>query len=321
MRRVLVTGATGFVGAYIARDLLARGHDVHCLVRPAYRSWRLDGSDARLHVVDMLDRPALDDLLASIRPHWVLHLAAYGAYASQADVTLCVRTNVEAAINLMESAASSGVERFINTGSSSEYGFQDHAPSEDEPVEPNSLYAVTKAAATFYAQHLAALGSLHATTLRLYSVYGPYEEPTRLIPRLALAGLQGTYPPLVSPDIARDFVYVDDVARAYVLALEADIPAGRVYNIGTGTQTSLAQAVEVSRSLFGIAAPPAWGSMAERKWDTTTWIANVERAQRELAWFAATSFEEGFRRTAEWIGASDERRHFYNASAAERDGT
>lgn len=322
MRRVLVTGATGFVGANVARGMLARGHEVHCLVRASHRTWRLEDLDGvQVHVIDMLDRAAVDALLSHTRPNWILHLAAYGAYASQSDVALCVRTNVEASVILMDAAAAHRVERFVNTGSSSEYGFKDHAPDEDEPTEPNSLYAVTKAAATAYARLLAQTSGLHTTTLRLYSVYGPYEEPTRLIPTLALAGLRGTYPPLVSPSVARDFVYVDDVVGAYVAVLEAALPPGRVYNVGTGVQTSLGAAVEVSRSLFKIERPPDWGTMAERKWDTNTWVANISRIRRELGWNPETSFEEGFRRTAEWIAASDDRRQYYETSRAGRNGS
>ena len=318
--RVLVTGATGFVGANVARGMLAQGHEVHCLVRASHRPWRLAGLDgARVHVVDMLDRAAVDALLSRTRPSWILHLAAYGAYASQSDVALCVRTNVEASVILMEAAAAHGVERFVNTGSSSEYGFKDHAPDEDEPTEPNSLYAVTKVAATAYARYLAQTSRLHTTTLRLYSVYGPYEEPTRLIPTLVLAGLQGTYPPLVSPWVARDFVYVDDVVRAYAAVLGADVPSGRVYNVGTGVQTSLAAAVEVSRSLFGIARPPDWGTMPQRTWDTNTWIANIGRVRREVGWRPETSFEEGFRRTAEWVAAPGRRDAYYETSRAGRN--
>ena len=319
--RVLITGASGFVGANVARGMLADGHEVHCLLRAAHDPWRLAGlSGAHLHVADLLERSEVDALLERTRPQWILHLAAYGAYASQADVTPCVRTNVEAATVLMDAAAAHGIERFVNTGSSSEYGFKDHAPDEAEPLEPNSLYAVTKAAATAYACLLGRTGRLHATTLRLYSVYGPYEEPTRLIPSLVLAGLNGAYPPLVSPSIARDFVHVDDVVRAYRVAARAGVAAGRVYNVGTGVQTSLADAVGVSRALFAVEQPPDWGTMPERKWDTDTWVANISRARAELGWVPEISFEEGFRRTAEWIAASD-RRRYYEAARAGRKGS
>ena len=315
-RRVLITGATGFVGANVARRMVARGHDVHALVREDRRAWRVrDIGDAmRFHVVDLLDKRAVDALFAAVDPQWVLHLATYGAYASQADVARCVRTNVEATVNVLDAAAGHGVERFVNTGTSSEYGFKDHAPDETEPTEPNSLYAVTKAAATAYARHIARQRGLHVTTLRLYSVYGPYEEPSRLIPTVILRGLSGEYPPLASPDIARDFVYVDDVVAAYEAALAADVPPGAIYNVGTGTMTSLRDVIAVSRAQFGIAAEPAWGTMEQRAWDTPTWVANTARTRAELGWNASTTFEDGFRRTTAWLSESPERRSFYETT-------
>ncbi len=314
-RRVLITGATGFIGLNVARHMIERGHAVHALLRPSRRSWRRDDlGRATLHGVDLLDRPALDRLFAALRPEWVLHLAVYGAYASQTDVTTCVRTNVEATINLLDAAARHGVEHFVNTGSSSEYGFKDHAPDELEATEPNSLYAVSKAAATAYAQNVGRSGKLRVTTLRLYSVYGPYEEPTRLIPTVILRGLAGGYPPLVAPETARDFVYVGDVVSAYEAALLADVPPGAIYNVGTGTQTTLRTVVDVSRAHFGIAADPPWGTMEQRAWDTSTWVANTARIRAELRWSASTTFEDGFRRTAAWLSASPERRSFYEAA-------
>jgi nucleoside-diphosphate-sugar epimerase len=314
-RRVLVTGATGFVGANVARRMVQLGHEVHALVRSGYRPQRLDGAGTvERHVCDLLDRTAVDALLASVRPDWVLHFAAYGAYETQSDAARTVRTNLEATVHLIDGAAAHGVERFVNAGTSSEYGYKDHAPGEDEAVEPNSLYAVTKAAATAYARNAGRTGKLHTTTLRLYSVYGPFEEPTRLIPTVAIYGLRGEYPPLAAPEIARDFVYVDDVAGAYEAALAADLPPGAVYNIGSGVQTSLRAVAEVARAEFGIAAEPRWGTMAERKWDTTTWVANTARAAHELGWTASTTFAEGFRRTVAWLSESEERRSFYETA-------
>jgi nucleoside-diphosphate-sugar epimerase len=318
VQRVLITGATGFVGANLARRMLELGHELHCLVRASHRPWRLRdaGAGLRLHVADVTDRAAVDALVATVRPQWVFHLAAYGGYSTQLDAGRCVRTNVEGSVNLIDAAARHGVERFVNTGSSSEYGFKDHAPAEDEPTEPNSLYAVTKDAATAYARYAGRSGRLHATTLRLYSVYGPYEEPTRLIPTVTVSGLEGRYPPLVAPEVARDFVYVDDVVAAYEAALEAAVPAGAIYNVGSGTQTSLRTVIDVSRAHFAIAEEPQWGSMPNRAWDTTSWVANVARVGAELGWKASTPFEEGFARTATWVAQTAERRSFYQTARA-----
>src|SRR5262249_5612399 len=134
--------------------------------------------------------------------------------ATQTGIDRMMATNFMGCVNLLDACAEIGVESFVQTGSSSEYGYKDHPPAEDEALEPNSHYAVTKAAATHYCQFTARQHNLHAVTTRLYSIYGPWEEPTRLIPTLIIRGLKGNLPPLVSPRTARDFVYVDDAVEA-----------------------------------------------------------------------------------------------------------
>ncbi len=170
MKRVIVTGATGFVGANLARRLLREGHETHLLVRPGYNGWRLEDvrQDVRLHEVDFGDAPALDKVVGAIRPDWIFHLAAHGAYSWQNDLAQIVQTNFIGTINLVEACLKTGCAAFVNTGSSSEYGFKTHAPSENEWLEPNSYYAVTKASATMFCRYTAQSRGAHLPTLRLY---------------------------------------------------------------------------------------------------------------------------------------------------------
>jgi len=313
-KRALLTGSTGFVGANLARHLLYKGHDVHLLLRSTHASWRLTGivDAVHLHVVDLADADGLARVVGKIRPEWVFHLAAYGAYASQTDALRIMRTNVMGTVNLVEACLRAGFEAFVNTGSSSEYGFKDHPPREDEYVEPNSHYAVAKASATLYCQYTAQRHEVHLPTLRLYSVYGPYEEPTRLIPTLITRGLRGELPPLVNSDIARDYVYIEDVNDAYLLAATVQTAdAGAVYNVGTGTQTTLRQVVNVARDALNIRAEPEWGTMPGRVWDTAVWVATNEKIRRDLGWQPRHAFADGFRATVRWVTESPEREQFY----------
>ena len=311
--RVLLTGGTGFVGANLARRLLATGHEVHLLVRPEYDAWRLAGiaSDVRLHVVDFADAPALTRTVAALEPRWAFHLAAHGAYSWQQDTEQIVRTNFVGTVNLVQSCLAAGVEAFINTGSSSEYGPQDHAPTETEALDPNSCYAVTKAAATMFCRHVARSEGKNLITLRLYSAYGAYEDPRRLIPRLVAEGLEGRLPPLVNPQIARDFVHVEDVCDAYLAALQPGLSPGAVYNVGTGVQTTVGEAVAVAQRVLGLQVEPQWGSMPDRGWDTSIWVADSTRARTELGWTPRWDFETGFRQTVAWLQAHPELRDRY----------
>ncbi|SDI94153.1 Nucleoside-diphosphate-sugar epimerase [Frankineae bacterium MT45] len=309
-RRVLVTGAAGFVGANVARRLLSDGHDVHVLVGPSSDNWRLDDimDDITVWNASLQDRDAVVDLISRSRPERVFHLAAHGAYSSQRSVERMVETNIVGTVNLVEACLRHDVATIVNTGSSSEYGYKDHAPSEREWVDPNSHYAVTKAAATMYCRYTSIASEIPITTLRLYSVYGPWEEPTRLMPRLAALGLEGKLPPLVSPSIARDYVHVDDVVQACLLASDADRTVlGGVYNVGTGVQTSLADLVEIARKTLNITSEPIWGSMADRDWDTDVWVCDSTSITADLGWSPEWNLTDGFAKFSAWLAEDDVR--------------
>jgi len=307
VKKVVLTGGTGFVGANLARRLLHDGHDVHLLVQRGYTRWRLDEirRDIHVHEVALADESALTRVLRRVRPDWIFHLAAHGAYSWQTDVDRIVQTNLLGTIALVQAALRTGFEAFVNTGSSSEYGFKDHAPAEDEWADPNSHYAVTKASATMFCRYTAVSRRVLMPTLRLYSVYGPYEDPMRLMPTVALRGLDGTFPPLTRPDTARDYVHVDDVCEAYVLAATRRTQEpGAVYNVGSGVQTTLRQVIDVARREFGIADEPVWGGMADRSWDTSVWVADPRRIGSAIGWRATLDFAQGFHRMANWFRES-----------------
>jgi UDP-glucose 4-epimerase len=304
MKRVIITGATGFIGSNLARRLLSDGHEIHLLVRNRYEPWRIEAikADVHLHTVEMTDQESLVRVVAGIRPDWVFHLSAYGAYSWQADLQTMVQTNIIGTVNLVEACLKTGFECFVNAGSSSEYGYKDHAPSETERLEPNSYYAVTKASATMFCQCTARLHGVSMVTLRFYSVYGSYEDPGRLIPALVVNGWNGRLPPLVSPDVARDFVYVGDAVEACLLAAgRPNQEPGSVYNVGTGTQTSIREVAAVACRVMGISAEPQWRAMPDRAWDTSVWVADNQTIRRELGWEPRYSFEEGFRHTVQWF--------------------
>lgn len=314
MKRVAITGGTGFVGANLARRLLHEGHEVHLLLRPNYTAWRIESiqADAHFHEVRLEDPDDALRVIKKIRPEWVFHLAAHGAYSWQTDFSQMIQTNFVSTVNLVEACLKSGFEVFVNTGSSSEYGFKDHAPSENEAPEPNSYYAITKVSATLYCGYIARSQSVRIPTLRLYSVYGPYEEPGRLIPTLIVHGLNGKLPPLVSSHIARDYIYVDDVLDAYLLAVcdKQDAPDA-IYNVGTGVQTTIEEIVEIARRVMNIAAAPEWGSMPDRAWDTGVWIANTHSIHERLGWLPHNKVGQGFRKFVDWLNGDDTMRAFY----------
>jgi dolichol-phosphate mannosyltransferase len=317
MKRVVVTGGTGFVGANLVRRLVADGYETHLLVRRGHDSWRIDSirQQLRLHDVNLSDRTSLTATLATIAPGWIFHLAAHGAYSWQTDAELMTETNVVGTANLLAAALDAGFDAFINVGSSSEYGPQDHAPAEVEPGDPDTPYAITKAAATALCVKAARAHAARICTLRLYSAYGPYEDPRRFLPSLIVHGSRGVFPPLVDARTARDFVYVDDVVQAFfIVARHPAVAPGAIYNVGTGVQTTIGDAVDVARRVLGVPGAPQWGSMPGRVWDTTTWIANSRKIRDELGWAPQHSFEGGFQRMVAWLNQHPDVRDRYDAA-------
>jgi dolichol-phosphate mannosyltransferase len=317
MKRVALTGGTGFVGANLVHRLVADGHHAHLLVRPGYSAWRIEPILDRvtLHAVDVCDADGVKAVLGTVRPDWVFHLAAHGAYSWEIDAERMTRTNVHGTKNLLAAALDAGVAAFVNTGSSSEYGRQDHAPSEAEQGTPDTPYGIAKAAATAMCVDAAIAHGSRVCTLRLYSVYGPYEDPRRFLPSLIVHGRRGVFPPLVSAATARDFVFVDDVVDAYLAAarhISGD--PGAIYNVGTGVQTTIGEAVEVARRTFRIPGEPRWGSMPARVWDTATWVADSRKIRAELGWAPRVTFAEGLERTARWFDRHPALRDRYEAA-------
>jgi dolichol-phosphate mannosyltransferase len=304
MKRVLITGATGFVGANLARRLLRDGHQIHVLIRPDADTWRLDAilPELRREDGDIRNGDAVAGVVARVRPEWVFHLAAYGAYSWQSDPRPIYEVNVGGTMNLVAACLGCGVESFCQAGSSSEYGFKDHAPDECEAVGPVGAYAAAKAAATWYCRESARRHHLYFQTLRLYSAYGPYEDPARFIPTLVRCGFAGRFPDLTNPATARDFTHIDDIVEAFtrVIRHQGD-DHGAIYNVGTGQQTTLADAVALSRDIFGIDDRPRWGTMDDRIWDTTAWVCNSRRLHAALGWRPTIDFVTGFRMTVEWF--------------------
>lgn len=313
-KRVIITGATGFVGANLARRLLRDGHELHLLVRENYTPWRIESirADVQIHEIDLSDADKLNGVVKQIQPDWIFHLAAYGAYSSQTNIHRMIETNITGTVNLVEACLKTGFEAFVNTGSSSEYGYKDHAPSEKEWLEPNSHYAVTKASATLFCRYMALSRNVRLVTLRLYSVYGPFEEPTRLIPTLIIHGLRGELPTLVNANVARDFVYVEDVNEAYLHAVSRiEQETGAVYNIGTARQTFMGDVVAMAQKKMKITAEPLWGSMQDRNWDTEVWVADNKTAQESLGWKPRYDFDRGFEETINWFIARPDMIQFY----------
>ena len=296
--RAVVTGGAGFIGSNLVDALLARGDDV--VVVDDLSTGKRENVDpsARLAELSILD-PALAELVAEAQPDAVFHLAA------QADVPTSVlrpdfdaEVNVLGTIRVLEAAGTDTNVVFSSTGGAI-YGELDRPAREDDRRTPLSPYGVAKLAAEEY---VAAWNRLHGTrhgTLRFGNVYGPRQE----------AGLEGGVVAIFLNAMAageettifgdggqtRDFVHVDDVVSALLLAPGR----GGVFNIGSGVETSVLELHERCRAVTGDERPPR--QAPPREGDLRRTVLDISLAERELGWRPTVSLDDGLRRTWDWI--------------------
>jgi UDP-glucose 4-epimerase len=289
--RVLVTGATGFIGSHLARRLRWLGAEVHAVSRQPQ-----DGSSPIWHTVDLCDPEATAQVIRSTCPDIVFHLAS--AVTGVRDVKLVrptLQSNLTSAVNLLTAVVGSQT-RVVLAGSIEE-------PHEAEPVPP-SPYAVAKWAATGYARMFHRLWNVPVTVLRLAMVYGPGQPDTeKLLPYVTLSLLRGENPRLSSGRRLVDWVYVDDVVDAFVLAARADRADGQVIDIGSGVQTSIRNIVKLVQEAVGGRAQPQFGAIADRPLDRPG-LADTEAAAEVLGWHATTPLEVGIKRTVAWYAGT-----------------
>lgn len=301
--RVFITGISGFIGSGLARALRKDGAEVHGFVRPTSDLWRIADmkNEVHLHTGDLLDTESIRAAIREAQPDVILHLGVYGSHpAYEKDREMIMRSSFVSTMTLLDAAKESGVGIVINTGTSSEYGTKDHPMREDEIIEPNSYYAVGKAAQTLYCQQFAREEKLPIITLRLFSVYGPYEDPARFIPTLIRKALANEDVPLADPRIARDFIYIDDVVTAYRAAMKRPDLSGEVLNVGSSIQHTLGEVFDTVVALAGSDSKSIIGAYANRSFDTNVWVADMGKTCSKLGSRSGRSLEDGLRATIDW---------------------
>jgi len=304
-KKILITGATGFVGSCLLHSLLNDGFsNISIIIRKSSNIWRIKNILNKIKVCysDLLDLERLKKVVLEIRPEIIFHLATYGAYpAFQKDIKKMYEINLFGLINLLTVSAKVEFECFINTGSSSEYGKKKEPMVETNLLEPNSDYEVSKACATLYCQNFAKQNDLPIVTLRLFSPYGYYEDRNRLIPYVILSCLSGRNPKLSSPNSVRDFIFIEDVIESYIKVINSQNIGGQIFNIGSSKQYSIAEVVSTIIKITDEKLKPNWNSVFNPRSEPDMWIADTSKAKSVLNWFPRCDLEEGLRKNIKWF--------------------
>ncbi|HEX4147846.1 MAG TPA: NAD(P)-dependent oxidoreductase [Pirellulales bacterium] len=300
--RILVTGGSGFVGACLVRELIAQGHEVHLLLRDRSSSWRLAGIEGEYqpHEADLRDISALRRAVDASRPEVIYHLAAYGVRRSQTRQSEILETNLQGTANLLEALGRHDYRALVHTGSSSEYGHKNHAMRENDRLEPRTAYAVSKAAATLLCQAEAYRGRM-VSTVRIFSAYGPWEDPHRLVAYVVDCCRRGEAPRVTNGAPPRDFIFVDDVLRLLQTAAHCPQAAGRILHAGSGRQCNVREMIRTIVEVCG--RDPAdirFGEMPAQADEPTHWVANIEQTTKLTGWRPIIGLRRGIEQTLAW---------------------
>lgn len=303
-KNILITGGAGFIGANLARRLLAENAIVHLLIKKNTNIWRIKAikKDIYIHHINLDEQQKLKNLIRKNQFEYIFHLASHGSNSYQTDIQEMISTNIVGLSNLLLALNDTSYKAIINTGSSSEYGFKDHPMKESDILSPNSFYSSTKGSATLLSQTFAKIYDKPVVTLRPFSIYGPGEPKERFIPTAINAFLTDT-PINLTPGLQRrDFVYINDFIDTYLIAAQkANGIKGEIINVGTGVQHTNDDIVKILEKLFKKTVPIHKGNYPKRSWDSTTWVADTKKAKKLLGWEAKYSLAKGLAQTIQWM--------------------
>jgi len=293
--RVLVTGATGLIGTHVLR-VLPVGAEMVAVSRTPRRD---GGGRVRWRVCDLTQPGSAADLVASVRPDIVIHLAgAVRGDRSLEAVGPTLHANLVATVELLEAATRASCHRIVLSGSQ----LEEPAAGGHDAIPP-SPYGASRWASSAYGRMFQAVFGTPVVILRPQYVYGPGQRTTFLIPHVISALLDGRNPQLSAGERMLDCVYAEDVAHAYVAAADAPGVEGDTIDIGSGSQTSVRRIVELIVEYVGAGTGrPIFGALPQRPLEQFV-QTDVDETARVLGWRATTGLEEGLRRTVDWYRA------------------
>jgi nucleoside-diphosphate-sugar epimerase len=305
--RVLVTGASGFLGSHLTARLLDEGAAVHALtsaVSSVYPQRLLPLRDRIvLHEGSLADRSAMDAVAAQARPQLVFHLGAYTHVGkSWQRVDECVQVNVQGTVNLLQALAPFGIEKFVYTGTSEIYGDVDVPFREDGPANPISPYSVSKYAGERYCRMFHQGRGWPVVMVRPFNAYGPAQSPDRVIPEIIVRALRGQPLLMTQGRQTREFNYASDIAAGFLAAGLRGEP-GRLYNLGCGQEVSMAELATTILGLMGDPIKAQLGALQDRPTEIWRMYADAARAREELGWAPEVPLAEGLARTIAWYTA------------------
>ena len=301
-RRIFVTGGTGMIGAALVRRLVGEGDRVTLMVRPQSSRLRLQGIEDRLQFLtaDITDAAAVRSAVAQADPEVVYHLASTSFNPPSTTAQTHLGVIAMGAVNLLEALVGRSAVRLVSTGSVFEYG-AGSGLREEQPPAPDTVLGAAKASATLLMQAYAHVHKLETVVLRVFTPYGPWERPGRLIPLTILSALAGQDVRMSSGTQQRDYFYIDDLVEALRLAAVRPVPPGTVLNVCSGRGVPIREVVELTLRLMGHPVKALVGALPSRPDEIWESSGDNTLAKRLLGWEPRITLERGLEETITWF--------------------
>lgn len=306
--RALVLGATGFVGRWVVRLLERRGAEVVPHARDERRAQEVLAdlrALERLAVADLAEPDRPSELFRSVRPSVVFNLVGYGVDRKERDEATAYRINGSLVGDLCRATARHGHSgrrgpRFVHVGSALEYGEASGDLSENTTPRPTTVYGRSKLVGTLRLRRYCERTGTAGLTARLFTVFGPGEHGSRLLPSLLAAAHSGSAVELTEGRQHRDFTYVEDVADGLLRLAGARSSPGAVVNLATGRLTSVRDFVLEAAPVLGLSSEQLrFGALPTREEEMAHDPVSIRRLEELTGWRPRTSIREGVRRTLE----------------------
>jgi len=299
MNRVMVTGATGFLGRHVAEALAARGLEVHAVARVIPRELASPSTGVRWLAIDLLNSPSVYDLMADVRPHSLVHLAwttTPGAYWTDP----ANESWASASRTLFEAFSSHGGRRIVVAGTSAEYEWTSKATLDEasSSIQPASLYGHSKNSLRLHLEAWAPQAGVSWAWGRLFNIYGRFENPKRLIPKTILSLLAGKPIPFDHGLLVRDFLHVADAADAFA-TLSQHTYSG-VVNIASGEGVTIRELLMIIAHHLGRADLVEFDTMAAHPSEPPYLVGSSQRLRDTVGWSPRLTLRQGLIQACEW---------------------